>query len=152
MQFAIDARVGNVGKLLGFDLCANSVACAMTPGGPVARQGDNLNLRLYWQAAEPTLTSYTVFAHLLGPDGRVVSQEDTAPGRGALPTTSWARGEVLQDPLTMRVPANAAPGYYQIEVGMYDPATNVRLPTWDANGAAAGDSLMLTNVRVDRAP
>ena len=122
VQFTVDARVGNVGKLLGFDLCANSVACAMTPGGPVCSpRADNLNLRLYWQAAEPTSTSYTVFAHLLGPDGRVVSQEDTVPGRGSLPTTSWARGEVLAGPITMQVPANAAPGFYQIEVACTIP-------------------------------
>jgi hypothetical protein len=41
---------------------------------------------------------------------------------------------------------------YALEIGMYDAATGVRLPLWDANGASIGDSLVLTKVRVERAP
>jgi len=102
---------------------------------------------------EPTQTSYTVFAHLLGPDGKVAGQDDSTPGRGAIPTTSWVRGEVLPDPYVLAVPANAVAGNYQIEIGLYDAVTTNRLAVWDATGASVGDRLILpTKVRVERAP
>jgi hypothetical protein len=62
------------------------------------------------------------------------------------------RNEVLTDNYALKVPDTATPGLYQIEVGLYDATTNVRLPVWDANGVSVGDRLLLTKVRVDRVP
>ena len=48
----------------------------------------------------------------------------------------------------LNVPATAAPGDYELEVGLYDPATGARAPVKAAGGASLGDRLVLGKVRV----
>jgi hypothetical protein len=147
MQYTVNARLGKAATLAGYDssLYAGNAM-------PTARPGETIKLHLVWQAGEPTQTSYTVFVHLLNPAGVVVGQDDSVPGRGSLPTTSWVRGEVLLDDYTLTVPANAVSGTYQIELGLYDALSGSRLSVWDGSGASVGDSLILTKVRVERTP
>jgi hypothetical protein len=147
----VNARLGTLARLVGYDMSVGGVPVA-GPEEAIARPGDRIDLKLVWQAMEPTRTSYIVFVHLLGPDGKVASQDDAVPGRGALPTSSWVRNEVLVDSYALPVPSTAMAGQYLIEVGMYDGVSGKRLQLWDANGSAIGDSLILTKVRVERAP
>jgi len=152
LPVTVNARIGDVARLAGYGIGVGDAGRSAKEADVVARPGDMLYLKLVWQGMEPTRTSYTVFTHLLSPEGKVVGQDDTIPGRGTLPTTSWVRNEVLTDNYALKVPDTATPGLYQIEVGLYDATTNVRLPVWDANGVSVGDRLLLTKVRVDRAP
>jgi hypothetical protein len=133
-----EARLGQEIKFLGYDLVGSQEGSAFQ-----VRPGDTLKLTMYWQALGTTDLSYTVFAHLLGPDGRLRAQQDNPPCRGACPTTSWVAGEVLTDEYTITVPADAAPGDYRLEIGLYDGATQQRLPVFDAQGQPAGDRLLL---------
>lgn len=148
----VNARIGNLARLAGFDHGAGQIGQGIEQTGIVTRAGQPIQLRLVWQVMEPTLIAYTAFVHLVGADGKVVSQIDSIPGQGTLPTTSWVRGEALIDGYTLPVPAATAAGQYSVQVGLYDAVTGRRLPIWDRNGAALGDSLTLTKVRVDRAP
>jgi hypothetical protein len=136
-----EARLGKEIKFLGYDLAGSKEGVAFQ-----ARPGDTLKLTLYWQALGATDLSYTVFAHLLGADGRLRAQQDNPPCRGACPTTSWVAGEVLADEYAIAVPADAAPGEYRLEIGLYDGATQQRLPVFDAQGQPAGDRLLLGQV------
>jgi hypothetical protein len=136
-----EARLGQEIKFLGYALVGSQEGVAFQ-----ARPGDTLKLTLYWQALEATDLSYTVFAHLLGPDGRLRAQQDNLPCRGACPTTSWVAGEVLADEYAITVPADAAPGEYRLEIGLYDGATQQRLLVFDAQGQPAGDHLLLGQV------
>ncbi len=79
----------------------------------------------------PTLPALAVFVHALGPDGQLVGQQDGPPRNGAYPTTWWLPGEIVVDRLATGVPI---PPGVSLVVGMYDPATVVRLPAYDATG------------------
>ncbi len=109
-----DARFGDIARLVGYD---------------AVREGNNLQLVLYWQALGTSQTSYTVFVHALDASGNIVGQRDHIPGDGAYPTTSWVKGEYLVDEYNITVPPGAD---FQIEIGMYDAATNARLPVSDS--------------------
>lgn len=152
LRYTVQARLGSLARLVGFDMGAGELGRGVGADGLVMKAGDTVRLHLVWQAIEPTQTSYTVFVHLVGPDGRVAGQDDSEPGRGALLTTSWVRNEVLRDDHQLVVPAAAAAGTYTLEVGLYDAATGARLPVWNAQGISSGDSLSLAKVNVERAP
>jgi len=125
--------------LLGYDLAETQV----TPGGI-------LHLTLYWQALAKMETSYTVFVHLLDAQNRTWGQRDNAPVKGAHPTTSWLPGEVVIDEYEITVDATASAGAYQIEVGMYDLGSMLRLPAFDERGTPLpSDRILLSKVSVE---
>ncbi|HVC33742.1 MAG TPA: glycosyltransferase family 39 protein, partial [Chloroflexota bacterium] len=96
-----------------------------TPGQ--LRPGDAVQISLRWQALTTPKSGYTVFVHLLGPDGKVADQHDGPPLNGAFPTDRWTPGEVLVDRYTLTIPPHATAGRYQVEVGMYLPSNGQRL-------------------------
>ena len=62
------------------------------------------------------------------------------------PTTAWAPGDLILDEYQLQLPADAPPGPYQIEVGIYNPAAGgVRAVTGDPPGQ---DHLILGAVTV----
>ena len=75
-----------------------------------------------------------MFVHLLGPDGRLVTQHDGLPVNGTRPTDTWLPGERLVDPVALEIPANLPTGTYRVEVGLYDATTGERLPAFDREG------------------
>jgi hypothetical protein len=102
-------------RLLGYDLDCG------------ARDG-RCDLQLYWQGQERLETSYTVFAQMLDPTGRVQAQVDAIPQSGGYPTTWWLPGEMVVDSLTLELPPNAPKDLpYRLIVGWYDPITGARL-------------------------
>lgn len=115
-------------------------------GFDVARSTFNVQLTLYWQMTGPATptTSFTVFVHLISPDGKMWAQVDHPPVYGSYPTTRWQPGEVITDPYTLMLPADLPPGTYQVRVGLYDPTTGQRLAIQDPQNDAEGNSLMLT--------
>ncbi len=125
-------RLGEAIRFLGFDLGEREV-----------RAGETLRLTLYWQALAETDTSYTVFTHLLGAESRIWGQQDQVPAGGAAPTTGWVPGEVLVDAYEIPVRADAPPGEYALEVGMYELTTAQRLPVYDPAGQPLGDHVLL---------
>ncbi|MFN8484818.1 MAG: hypothetical protein U0768_17430 [Anaerolineae bacterium] len=133
-QTTVNASVGDVAHLLGYDVAQAK------PGAP-------LDVTLYWRADSPAPTDYSVFVHLLAPDGSILSQVDRPPGLGRYPTSAWQAGEVVADPYTLSVPAGAAPGRYRLAVGWYD-AAGTRLPVLDAAGAPQPDNRLLLDVDI----
>jgi len=126
------AVVGKEFRLLGYDLAEE-----------YARAGEVLHLTLYWQAQTESDVSYAVFTHLLDGNSRIWGQKDSVPGEGALPTTSWAAGEVIVDEYEIEIADDTPPGEYHIEVGMYRPITGQRLPIYGGAGEALGDRILL---------
>ncbi len=103
-------------ELLGYDIdLANA-----RPGGSIA-------LTLYWRALVEMDTSYTVFTHLLGPDGQIVAQQDNIPINGTYRTTLWLPGEIVTDPYNISLPPDLSPGEYPIEIGFYIAESGLRL-------------------------
>jgi hypothetical protein len=138
IPYRVGARLGDAVRLVGYRLAADEVA-----------PGDVLLLTLYWQVEESVEVDYTVFAHLLGPDGRLVAQQDNPPVSGTRPTGGWGICELVEDPYEIRVPPDAPPGDCVLAVGMYDPATVERLPAFAAEGdRLPEEQVVLTKVQV----
>ncbi len=118
-----EVHLGEAIVLVGYDL-VNGRLCA----------GETTVIRLYWRCTGSMPTSYTVFTHLLGPDGDRYGQHDSIPVGGSRPTTSWLAGDTIVDEYQIRVAQDAPPGEYQVAVGMYDFSTGQRLPAFDVEG------------------
>ena len=139
----LDWRLGPSIRLLGYELAQRSVQ----PGG-------SLELTLYWQADEAVTARYKVFTHLLGEvwngqSGNFIwGQVDAEPLEGQAPTTTWAPGAVIADRYRIPVAADAPPGEYRLEVGLYGLVDGARLPVVAGDGQPAGDAVWLGAVRV----
>ena len=142
IAYPLDLTLGDVVHLRGFGIAP----LPAVPGVGVLRPGDILDLTLYWQADGPTDLDYTVFVHLVGPDGRPHGQIDRFPGGGAVPTTSWAPGQVVVEEIALPVAANAPAGMYYVAVGLYDATSGGRLPVTDASGQPLPDAQVVLPV------
>ena len=130
-----------------FDARIALVGADMEPD-PVAA-GDVLRITFYWQALREMDIPYTVFVHLLGPDGRVIAGHDSQPVQGNRPTTGWVPGEYIADPHEILIPDGLAAGDYVVEVGLYDAGvpSMPRLPVLSEEGEAGTDRVIFS-VRV----
>lgn len=116
LDYELDAQVGDVATLLGFDLA---------PGEAFA-VGDPVTLTLAWRADPGAVdTDLTVFVHLLGADGAVVAQHDAKPLNGTRPTGGWVSGEILLDAHPL-VWSRAYNGPATLLVGFYDAQSGTR--------------------------
>ena len=87
---------------------------------------DELSVTLAWQALrgpEPLVR----FVQVIGPDGQVYGQRDSAPDRGQYPTQVWQRGEVVIDPVVFPLNPTRPDGDYTLHIGLYRPETGQRL-------------------------
>jgi len=138
----LDVRFGEHIRLLGYDLAQTVVE----PGGRV-------ELVLYWQTGATISIRYKVFTHLLGEQYNQTTnnflwgQQDNEPLNGQMPTTTWTPGTIIADPYSIPVAADAPPGPYQIEVGLYGLVDGERLPVL-LNGTALDNRVLLTSVEV----
>ncbi|MDH4138393.1 MAG: hypothetical protein OEW09_17000, partial [Anaerolineae bacterium] len=126
------ANLGNQVRLLSYQI-----------DSPQAKAGEEICLTLYWQAVRRMDTSYTVFTHLLGKDGKIWGQKDNPPDSGQSPTSEWLEDEVIEDRYIIPVQADTPPGTYQIEIGMYDARSMERLPVLDQGGQPQEDRVLL---------
>jgi 4-amino-4-deoxy-L-arabinose transferase-like glycosyltransferase len=110
------ARLGTSVELIGYDLQS-----------PIADPQSPIALTLHWHALATPDRNYYTFVHLLDEDANIVAQHDGPPGNGKLPTLGWLPGEYLLDPHSLQLPQELPAGDYRLAVGLYDPATNIRL-------------------------
>lgn len=116
------AQLGEKVVLLGYSLSEEHV-----------QPGDRVALTLFWEPQGPIDADYSVFTHLLGPQG-IITQADGQPGGGAYPTSHWSEAQVVEDRHTWFVPDDTPPGEYPIEVGMYLLDTGERVPVHGEEG------------------
>ncbi len=107
------------------------------------RAGSGLKVTLHWSASLAPASNWTVFVHLITPNGKVIAQHDGPPGNGALVTSGWLPGDVVLDPHDMVVPSSSTSYTGRLEVGLYDPASGKRDPT-----LAGEDHVNLTDVAI----
>ncbi len=131
-QHPLQIRLGESISLLGYDLEQVDI-----------RPGKSVSITLYWRCERQVGANYTVFVHLLDPGGHVQGQQDLPPMGGRAPTGGWVAGQVIVDRYVVPLSDDAPPGKYQIEAGMYDPRTMIRLPAWDARGGRLPDDRVL---------
>ena len=121
------ARLGEVADFLGYDL---------------AVQGREVTLTLYWRSLAPMPVDYTVFNHLVGPDGKGYGQHDGPPDGGRAMTSTWTPGQIIADTHRLTIAPNA-PTDLRLQVGLYDPKTGARLPVVENDRAVDGAQLTL---------
>ena len=112
------------------------------------RPGDLFEIKINWQGLADMDEDYTVFVHLLGPDGLPHGQVDVWPHDGTYPTSTWPIGEVIADIYRVPLEASAPPGAYRVEVGVYLLRTMDRLPALNADGRPVDDKLLIEGLIV----
>jgi hypothetical protein len=123
----LDTTFGGTVDLEGYTWQANPEAVVVT---------------LRWVTNAYLNTDYTVFVHLVSPEGgQAIAQGDAPPMGGRWPTSLWLPGVAVDDTHTIPLPRQLAAGTYQLWVGLYSPATAERLPLADGT-----DALLLTEI------
>ena len=136
MMVSRPAALGEQIRLLGYRLDGE------------ARPGQAVSLTLFWQALGQVETRYTVFTHLSDGLGKLTAQKDNEPADGFYPTTQWRPGEIIRDHYSLPIPADAPPGDYALQVGLYVPQTGQRLPAAGEAASPSGDSVSLATITV----
>ena len=133
-----EVDLGHGVRLLGYDVTSMPVA-----------SGDTLNLTLYWEAQSVIEQRYKVFTHVLGQTFNaqagsfIWGQQDNEPVNDTRPTSTWRVGEVIVDSYAIVIDDAAPRGQYTVEIGMYEPATGIRLPVLDRQGNEVADRILL---------
>jgi hypothetical protein len=83
--------------------------------------GSEVLATLHLQAAQPITRNLNVLVRLVDAGGQELVRSEGWPWGRA--TSSWKVGDVWPDGHTFSIPAEAAPGPYQMEVSFYDPDT-----------------------------
>lgn len=135
------ARVGDAITFLGW-----SAQPAPNRDAIKIAWGESLMLDLFWRGDRALKDAYTIFVHLADANGAVVADADSPPSQGLYPTNRWLPGETVRDRHTLKIPADLAPGNYTLVIGMYTPATGVRLPIETVSGRA--DQIILVQVKI----
>ena len=102
--------------------------------------GPSSTLSLVWQASPRVWTDYTVFVHVVDTAGNRVAGSD---GRPPVPTSQWARDEVIVDERIVPIPDDLPSGKYRLVVGLYRTDTGERLPVLAPSGVVINDGLVL---------
>ncbi|MCB0209113.1 MAG: glycosyltransferase family 39 protein [Anaerolineae bacterium] len=89
--------------------------------------GQPLDIELVWQADNLIEVDYTLTAQLLDAQQQVIAQRDSMPLNGSAPTTTWAAGEVLIDPIALDIPADVGSGPHTLLLALYRVETGERL-------------------------
>ena len=123
---ALDANFEDQVRLTGYALSSDQ-----------PRPGQEVIVQLFWEAIRPE-RNYTVFIHVVGTDGKGVTQVDGEPFLGLYGmSTHWPRDRAVLDQRAFSLPEDTAPGRYRLEVGLYDAAgedsSALRLPDGATN-------------------
>jgi hypothetical protein len=65
------------------------------------------------------------------------AQADSIPRAGLYPTNLWVVGALVPDTHRLLLPADLAPGRYEIHLGLYDLASGARLMGPEPDGSFA---------------
>jgi 4-amino-4-deoxy-L-arabinose transferase-like glycosyltransferase len=126
----LDARVGDVARVLAYHLAADSAH----PGGMLA-------VTVYWQVLARTAQPYTVFIHIYSAETGSIAQRDTYPGLGNYATIAWDPGRTFVDTYRLYLPPDAPSARHAtILLGLYDEASGERLPVTGKNAGPSEDS------------
>ncbi|MBI5650588.1 MAG: hypothetical protein HZC40_09115 [Chloroflexi bacterium] len=83
---------------------------------------DHTRIILYWRARTTIEQDYTMFAHALDANGKMIGQVDQQPQAGNYPTSIWSAGEIIRDEFIL-------PLSPRVIIGLYRADTGERLPT-----------------------
>lgn len=95
---------------------------------PSVQPGDYALVNLVWRVAAPLSRDWSLFVHLVTPDGVIIGQRDIYPGNGLLAMTDLSEGAAWQGNIAVDIPNTAyTPLLLGVEVGWYHLSTGERL-------------------------
>jgi hypothetical protein len=107
---------------------------------------DTVRVELRLVANKPILRDYVVSVRLTDEAGRLLSQDDSVPALGAIPTLKWIRGSSIYDVHFVSVPASAQAGPFGLSLVVYDAFTMRRLSLLDDRLAKLGAGVPLAEL------
>ncbi len=110
--------------------------------------GTEFVVNIHWQASAAMSEAYTSFLHLVGPDGRLIAQDDHELGRGLYRTIFWQPDEVIREKYTLALPKNAPVGEYVLRAGAYRFPSFERLVVRSSSVPAQDNAVTLTSLHV----
>ena len=108
--------------------------------------GDTVRVELRLVAKKPLLRDYVVSVRLTDEAGRLLSQDDTVPALGAIPTLKWIRGSSVSDVHFLPLPTGAQVGPLRLSLIVYDAFTMRTLAVLDDRLAKLGPSVPLARM------
>jgi len=121
-------RLGAAIRLVGYDIQTS--------------QAHTLTVTLDWRSVAAPEDEWTVFVHLLDPSGNTIAQHDGPPRGGDYPTWAWRMGDRILDTHTLALPPDLPPGPYRLQVGLYQPEGDTRMPVFDADDERLPDDVI----------
>jgi 4-amino-4-deoxy-L-arabinose transferase-like glycosyltransferase len=144
-RVVVVSRPGAVPNPLAIDFLDNITLAGYSFSSREILPGQQLSVKLYWQARGPVAGRYAIFAHLLDEHFDTFGANDSRP---SVPTTGWRDVGIVADEHTFTVSLTAGPGLYQVEIGLYPPGSSDRLLLEQSAGAEGADRVLLGPIRV----
>ncbi|MDI7276962.1 MAG: hypothetical protein QME94_13370, partial [Anaerolineae bacterium] len=92
------------------------------------RPGEVAELDLYWRAPGPPARDCEVTVRVVDQARRVWLEHRSAPVGGRYPVREWQPGEIVRDPVHLRLPGELAPGRYSVHL------------SWSAEDSSAAEA------------
>ena len=99
-----------------------------------ARPGENLVIPFAWQSSENGREDHVQYLHLGHLESGAWFVYDQQPLGSRLPTRLWYSGLADSETWQVPLPADLAPGLYQVFTGLYRTRDQERVPATDADG------------------
>ena len=115
---------------------------------PKLQAGDAIRVELHLVAKKPILHDYVVSVRLTDEAGRLLSQDDTVPALGSIPTLKWIRGSSVSDVHFVSIPVGAQAGSLRLSLVVYDAFTMRKLGLLDDRLAKLGTSVPLAQLEL----
>jgi hypothetical protein len=112
--------------------------------------GDTIKVELRLVAKKPILRDYVVSVRLTDEAGRLLSQDDTVPALGAIPTLKWIRGSSISDVHFVSLPIGTQAGPVRLSVIVYDAFTMRTLGVLDDRLARLGPSVPIGQLELQQ--
>jgi hypothetical protein len=104
-----------------------SLIAVRLPDEPV-QAGDYVEFETDFALSEATNRNWSIFVHLVSPQGIILAQRDVYPARGLMVTSDYAAGFAWQNPIAVQLrPTTFAPTTAEIRLGFYDAETGERM-------------------------
>jgi 4-amino-4-deoxy-L-arabinose transferase-like glycosyltransferase len=146
-EVQVESRPGAVPNALDLSFGGKFVLAGYALDRRVAQPGDTISLTLYWRVEDTAKRDFRYFAHVLGANSQVWGQSDGLLERAGATSSQWAAGEMVSMVVPLKVGLTTPPGFYDIEVGLYD-LRGRRLQLQSADSAWLDNRAVLSKIRV----
>lgn len=94
----------------------------------MAQPENFVKVQITWGINKQTQRDWSLFAHLVSPNGVIIGQRDVYPGQGRLVTSNLSPKHGWENSLAIWIPAAAyAPMSLDVQIGWYDLVTGERM-------------------------